>query len=223
MRSARAAAASKSQTDQTAMNLPNQLTLLRILLTPVFVSLLFVENLFFKIAAFLLYVIASITDYYDGYTARKQGIITLTGQFLDPLADKILVSSSLISFNLLGYVPTWMVLIIVIRDFLITGFRSFAILKHKPIITHRLAKLKTYLQMVVLYFIFIYHLVTWSGTPAFLKGTVDFIHEWSLIYAVMFGITALTVFTGVLYLIENRSHVKAIATGFFRMFIPSDV
>jgi hypothetical protein len=65
--------------------------------------------------------------------------------------------------------------------------------------------------------------VTWSGTPAFLRGAVDFIHEWSLIYSAMFAITALTVFTGVLYLIENRSHVKAIATGLFRMFIPSDV
>jgi len=205
------------------MNLPNQLTLLRILLTPVFVSLLFVDNLVCKIVSFLLYVIASITDYYDGYTARKYGISTLTGQFLDPLADKITVSSSLICFNILGYVPTWMVLIIVIRDFLITGFRSFAILKHKPIITHRLAKLKTYLQMVILYFIFIYHLLTWSGTPDFLKGAVDWIHDWNIIYSLMFAITALTVFTGVLYLIENRAHVKAIATGLFRIFIPSDV
>jgi CDP-diacylglycerol--glycerol-3-phosphate 3-phosphatidyltransferase len=205
------------------MNLPNQLTLLRILLTPVFVSLLFVGNPYIKAASFLLFVVASITDYYDGYTARKYGIITLTGQFLDPLADKILVSSSLISFNVLGYVPTWMVLIIVIRDSLITGFRSYAILKHKPIITHRLAKLKTYLQLVVLYFIFIYHLLTWSGTPDFLKGVIDWIHDWNLIYSVMLGITALTVFTGVLYLIENRSHVKTIATGLFRMFIPSDV
>ena len=205
------------------MNLPNQLTLLRILLTPVFVSLLFVGNPYAKVASFLLFVVASITDYYDGYTARKYGIITLTGQFLDPLADKILVSSSLISFNVLGYVPTWMVLIIVIRDSLITGFRSYAILKHKPIITHRLAKLKTYLQLIVLYFIFIYHLLTWSGTPDFLQGIIDWVRDWNLIYSVMLGITVLTVFTGVLYLIENRSHVKTIATGFFRIFIPSDV
>jgi CDP-diacylglycerol--glycerol-3-phosphate 3-phosphatidyltransferase len=205
------------------MNLPNQLTLLRILLTPVFVSLLFVDNLVAKFASFLFFVAASITDYYDGYTARKYGISTLTGQFLDPLADKIVVSSSLISFNMLGYVPTWMVLIIVIRDFLITGFRSYAILKHKPIITHRLAKLKTYLQMVVLYFIFIIHLVAWSGAPGFLRGVIDWIQSWNIIYSLMFAITALTVFTGVLYLIENRAHVKAIATGLFRMFIPSDV
>ena len=96
------------------MNLPNQLTLLRILLTPVFVSLLFVDNLVCKIVSFLLYVIASITDYYDGYTARKYGISTLTGQFLDPLADKITVSSSLICFNILGYVPNCIFLILVL-------------------------------------------------------------------------------------------------------------
>jgi len=205
------------------MNLPNQLTLLRILLTPVFVSLLFVDNLAVKAASFLVFVVASVTDYYDGYTARKYGIITLTGQFLDPLADKIIVSSSLISFNLLGYVPAWMVLIIVIRDFMITGFRSYAILKHKPIITHKLAKLKTYLQLVVLYFIFIYHLLTWTGTPSFLRAVTDWIQAWNVIYSLMFAITALTVFTGVLYLIENRAHVKSIATGLFRIFIPSDV
>jgi CDP-diacylglycerol--glycerol-3-phosphate 3-phosphatidyltransferase len=205
------------------MNLPNQLTLLRILLTPVFVSLLFVGNLHFKIAAFVVFVIASVTDYYDGYTARKLGIVTVTGQFLDPLADKILVSSSLISFNVLGYVPAWMVLIIVIRDFLITGFRSYAILKGKPIVTHKLAKVKTYLQLVVLYFIFIYHLLTWSGTPRILMNALEWVREWDLIYSLMIGITLLTMFTGVLYLVENRSHVKSFAIGIYRIFIPTDV
>jgi CDP-diacylglycerol--glycerol-3-phosphate 3-phosphatidyltransferase len=205
------------------MNLPNQLTLLRILLTPVFVSLLFVDNIHFKIAAFVLFVIASITDYYDGYTARKYGIVTVTGQFLDPLADKILVSSSLISFNVLGYVPAWMVLVIVIRDFLITGFRSYAILKGKPIVTHKLAKLKTYLQLVVLYFIFIYHLLTWSHVPVIFRGIIDWIHDWNILYSLMFGITLLTLCTGLLYLIGNRSHVKNFAAAVFRIFVPSDV
>jgi CDP-diacylglycerol--glycerol-3-phosphate 3-phosphatidyltransferase len=205
------------------MNLPNQLSLLRILLTPVFVSLLFVGNLHFKIVAFILFVVASVTDYYDGYTARKFGAITMTGQFLDPLADKILVSSSLISFNVLGYVPAWMVLIIVIRDFLITGFRSYAILKGKPIVTHKLAKAKTYLQLIVLYFIFIYHLLTWSAPPLFLKGVLEWIREWNLIHSLMIGITLLTLITGLLYLIENRSHVKKFAIAIYRIFIPTDV
>jgi CDP-diacylglycerol---glycerol-3-phosphate 3-phosphatidyltransferase len=204
------------------MNLPNQLSLLRILLTPIFVSLLFVEHLPFKIAAFVVFVAATITDYYDGYAARKYHIITMTGQFLDPLADKILVSSCLISFNVLGFVPTWMVLVIVIRDFAITGFRSYAILKGKPIITHRLAKAKTYLQMIVLYVVFLYHLMTWPKPLAGFEPFLDRIQDWNVLHNLLLGVTVLTVVTGALYLIENRSHVKSIALNIVRIFIPTD-
>jgi CDP-diacylglycerol--glycerol-3-phosphate 3-phosphatidyltransferase len=204
------------------MNLPNQLSILRILLTPIFVSLLFVEHLPFKIAAFVVFVVATITDYYDGYAARKYHIVTMTGQFLDPLADKILVSSSLISFNILGYVPAWMVLVIVIRDFTITGFRSYAILKGKPVVTHRLAKAKTYLQMVVLYGVFLYHLATWPEPAAGLEPFLNRIQEWNVLYNVLLGVTILTVLTGGLYLFENRSHVKSIVRNIVRIFLPSD-
>ncbi len=204
------------------MNLPNQLSILRILLTPIFVSLLFVEHLPFKIAAFVVFVVATLTDYYDGYAARKYNIITVTGQFLDPLADKILVSSSLISFNVLGYVPTWMVLVIVIRDFVITGFRSYAILKGKPIVTHRLAKAKTYLQMVVLYGVFLYHLAAWPEPAARLEPLLARIQEWNVLYNLLLGVTALTVATGGLYLVENRSHIKSIVRNIVRIFLPSD-
>jgi CDP-diacylglycerol---glycerol-3-phosphate 3-phosphatidyltransferase len=205
------------------MNLPNQLTLLRILLTPVFVSLLFIEHPAFKLASFCVFVLATVTDYYDGYTARKLGIITVTGQFLDPLADKILVSSCLISFNVLGYVPAWMVLVIVVRDFGITGFRSFAILKGKPIITHRLAKVKTYLQMTVLYVVFLYHLLSWPSPRPGFTAVLFWIRDWNVLYSLLYGITVLTVVTGVIYLVENRSHLKAIAKSLYRMFVPSDV
>jgi CDP-diacylglycerol--glycerol-3-phosphate 3-phosphatidyltransferase len=205
------------------MNLPTQLTLLRILFAPVLVSLLFIDHLAFKIASFVVFVLASITDYYDGYAARKLGIVTVTGQFLDPLADKILVSSCLISFNVLGYIPAWMVLIIVIRDSLITGFRSYAILKGKPIVTHWLAKAKTYLQMVVLYLIFLYHLFTWPKPIPALAPALNWIREWNVLYSLLFAITVLTLATGVLYLVENRSHIRSIAVSLYRIFVPSDV
>ena len=125
------------------MNLPNQLTILRIILTPVFVFLLFIEGSVFKYCSLIVFVLASLTDWYDGYAARKFGEITMWGQFLDPLADKILVSSGFICFSILGYTPAWMVLIIVGRDFLITGLRSYAILKGQPIHTNFFAKCKT--------------------------------------------------------------------------------
>ncbi len=204
------------------MNLPTQLTLLRILLTPVFVSLLFVENSYFKWASFFIFAIASLTDYYDGYTARKYGVSTVLGEFLDPLADKILVSSTLISFNVLGYVPSWMVLVIVARDFFITGFRSYAILKGRPIVTHRLAKVKTYTQIVVLYFIYLYHVLSWSTSGIWWQNVVQWIEKMNFIFTLLLCITLLTVFTGLLYLVENWSSLKQMALSIYRIFVPSD-
>ena len=91
------------------MSLPNQLTILRILLTPVFVFLLFFDSMATRIGSMVIFTIAALTDWYDGYAARKTGGITMWGQFLDPLADKILVSSGFICFSILGYIPVWMV------------------------------------------------------------------------------------------------------------------
>lgn len=203
------------------MNLPTQLTLLRILLTPIFVSLLFIENSYFKWVSFCIFAVASLTDYYDGYTARKYGVSSVLGEFLDPLADKILVSSALISFNVLGYVPSWMVLIIVARDFFITGFRSYAILKGRPIITHRLAKVKTYAQIVVLYFIYLYHVLGWSSSGVWWQSVTQWIEKVNFIFTLLLCITLLTVFTGLLYLVENWSSLKHMALTIYRIFVPS--
>lgn len=203
------------------MNLPTQLTLLRILLTPIFVSLLFIENSYFKWVSFCIFAVASLTDYYDGYTARKYGVSSVLGEFLDPLADKILVSSALISFNVLGYVPSWMVLIIVARDFFITGFRSYAILKGRPISTHRLAKVKTYAQIVVLYFIYLYHVLGWSSSGVWWQSVTRWIEKVNFIFTLLLCITLLTVFTGLLYLVENWSSLKHMALTIYRIFVPS--
>ena len=110
----------------------------------------------------VIFTIAALTDWYDGYAARKTGGITMWGQFLDPLADKILVSSGFICFSILGYIPVWMVMVVVIRDFLITAFRSYAIIKNQPITTSFVAKTKTFVQFGILYLIFIYHLFVWN-------------------------------------------------------------
>ncbi len=205
------------------MNLPNQLSLLRILLTPIFVALLFLDSMTFKILSFVVFTVASITDYYDGYAARRYNIITMWGQFLDPLADKILVSSALICFSNLGYVPYWMVLVIVVRDFTITGLRSWAILKSKPITTSRLAKVKTYLQFVVLYYVFLQYLLVSSQLTGAAGAMVQRVVEWKLIYPLSLSITLLTVLTGALYLIGNFSHIRMIAGSIYRIFVPTDV
>jgi CDP-diacylglycerol---glycerol-3-phosphate 3-phosphatidyltransferase len=205
------------------MSLPNQLSLLRILLTPVFVALLYLDSLPFKVLSFLVFTLASITDYYDGYAARKYNIITMWGQFLDPLADKILVSSAFICFSNLGYVPSWMVLVIVVRDFTITALRSYAILRGKPIITSRFAKVKTYLQFVVLYAVFLQHLLSFGHFGGSVDALLARLAEWNFNPILSLSITVLTVVTGVKYLIDNFSHVRTIAGSLYRIFVPSDV
>jgi CDP-diacylglycerol--glycerol-3-phosphate 3-phosphatidyltransferase len=189
------------------MNLPNQLSLLRIFLTPVFIILLFLDGVVFRIGSFIIFIIASLTDCYDGYTARKFSNVTLWGQFLDPLADKILISSGLICFSILGYIPKWMVLIIVIRDLLITGLRYYAILKGKPIITNFLSKIKTASQFIAIHLIFLYHLLIVDGPNKELNGLFQRIQETDFIFVIMYGITLLTVISGFIYILNNRSNL----------------
>ncbi|MDZ7261614.1 MAG: CDP-diacylglycerol--glycerol-3-phosphate 3-phosphatidyltransferase [candidate division KSB1 bacterium] len=209
------------------MSLPNQLTVLRIILTPVFVILLFMEHIYFKYVSFVVFLIATLTDWYDGYAARKFGYVTVWGKFLDPLADKILMSSAFISLNLLGYIKLWMVVVIVFRDFLITALRSYAMFKGQPIITSNLARWKTVSQMAAVYFILVYFLVEKSSIPPgellFVKVIMNKINEVQFIDKLMLFVTFLTVATGVLYLVENRRHIKNMILAFYRVFIPSDL
>jgi len=205
------------------LNLPTQLTLLRILLTPVFVSLLFLETVGFKIGSLIVFIIASLTDWYDGYFARKSGVITMWGQFLDPLADKILVSSALICFSILGYVQEYIVLIIIIRDLIITALRSYAVIQNQPFHTNFFAKTKTSGQIIAIYFIFIYYLFTWQMNISQTQGLLGFIHQAHIISIIMYLITAVTLFSGVIYLIENRALIRKAFTNLFRIFVPTDI
>ncbi len=138
------------------MNLPNALTLLRIALSPVFMMLFIIDNLWTRFWAMVIFIIAALTDLYDGYYARKYGVTTSFGKFMDPLADKILVSVAFISFVTLGYVEMWMVLAIIFREFLITGLRSLAAYKGVVIVPTRWAKVKTFMQMTAIAVILLY-------------------------------------------------------------------
>ena len=106
------------------MTLPNQLTILRIILTPVFLFFFLSPDPLSKQISLGIYIIAALTDWYDGWLARKFNYITTWGKFWDPLADKILTSAAFIGFAILGIVPLWMVIIIMLRDFIVTGFRA---------------------------------------------------------------------------------------------------
>lgn len=183
---------------------PNQLTVLRILLTPLFVALLFSADPTSRQLSIFVFLLALLSDWYDGWVARRWGYITRWGTFLDPLADKIVTSAAFISFIYLDLVPGWTVWVIVIRDIVITFLRSYAEYKGKPFDTSKLAKTKTFLQFTVLFYILL----------LYVGRTVDRLHPYqetiavmlhpALIYFMMVCIALITVWTGVLYLLENR-------------------
>jgi CDP-diacylglycerol--glycerol-3-phosphate 3-phosphatidyltransferase len=134
-------------------NLPNCLTALRIGLTPLFLLLLFADTWYWKSLAFVVFSAASLTDFYDGKLARAGNQETSVGRFLDPLADKILVTSALIALTLDKMVNFWLVLPIVVRDILITGMRLYGLKRGRQMVTSRLAKWKTAVQLFTVIFI----------------------------------------------------------------------
>lgn len=132
------------------LNLPNILTLGRIAAVPVVVGLLFIDNRMYSFFAALVFSIAAITDWLDGYLARKWELVTVLGKFLDPLADKLIVMAALIMMIPLGRVPAWAVLLILSREMIVTGLRSIASSEGIVIAASDLGKYKTIFQMVAI-------------------------------------------------------------------------
>ncbi|MDQ7064611.1 MAG: CDP-diacylglycerol--glycerol-3-phosphate 3-phosphatidyltransferase [candidate division KSB1 bacterium] len=204
------------------MTFPNQLTLLRIFLTPIFIATLFVESLTYRYISFFLFLIASLTDWYDGYIARKFNSVSQWGKFLDPLADKILVLSTFFALFMIGQVQLWMVLVIAARDLAITALRIYAMNKQRPLITSTFAKWKTASQMTAIYVILIYLIIKQKMVDAPEQYTwVQRLEALELIDKLMYMVTLITATTGVHYLIENRHHVKGFAIAFCRLFLPT--
>lgn len=129
------------------LNLANKITLLRILMTPLVVVLLYFEGPLTCVLAMLAFIFASLTDWADGYIARRSNMVTRMGKFLDPLADKVLICSVLIMFVKLGWAPAWMVIIIVCRELVVTGLRAIAIDEGIVLAADKFGKAKTVLQI----------------------------------------------------------------------------
>ena len=134
------------------MNLPNKLTLLRVLMIPFFVFFLLYDKLGYtgRIIALVLFCAASFTDYLDGHIARKYHLVTNFGKFMDPLADKLLVCSALICFVGKGELGAWSVIIIIAREFIISGFRLVASDNGVVIAANYWGKFKTVSQMIMI-------------------------------------------------------------------------
>ncbi len=178
------------------MNVPNALTILRMCLVPVFVLFMLtgIGGSYGDIIAGVIFIVASLTDTLDGHIARKYNQITVFGKFMDPLADKLLVCSALICLVELERIPAWIVIIIIGRDFIISGFRLVAAEKGFVIAANIWGKIKTAVQMVMVVVV-VFHF-----------GGVFDIVEQVLIWAAL----ALTVISLVDYLWLNRSVLEEV-------------
>ena len=132
------------------MNLPNTLTVTRILLTPLLVVILLTAVEGKEIYGAVIFILAALTDYLDGYFARARNQVTATGKLLDPIADKLLVTSAFIALVELELAPAWMVAIIVGREFVVTGIRSVAATRGQVMPANWLGKIKTFMQVVTI-------------------------------------------------------------------------
>lgn len=133
------------------MNTANKLTVFRILLVPFFVLFMLTDfTAYNRILALAIFIIASITDHFDGHIARKYNMITTFGKFMDPIADKLLVSSALICLTALGEIPAWTVIVIIMREFAVSGLRLIATENKNVIAASAWGKAKTATQMIAI-------------------------------------------------------------------------
>ena len=174
------------------MNLPNKLTLLRVCLIPVFLLLYPASVLgdpISRYAALGVFIAASLTDALDGYIARSQNLITNFGKLMDPMADKLLVAAAMIAMVQTGALPSWVVIIIISREFLITGFRMLALERGIVIAASSWGKYKTISQIAMILLI--------------LLDFTDFIPN-VIVWVVIYAATVLTVISAVDYILKNK-------------------
>ena len=191
------------------MNLPNALTIFRVILTPLFIYLLFSSSMYSNLYALIIFILASVTDAFDGYYARKYNIETEFGNFLDPLADKILVSSAFISFYFLDLIELWMVVVILSRDFFITCLRIVMKKNGQSLKTSRIAKSKTAVQLILIIFILIFLALEKMEASMFsLFGNI--ILEYNIVYNATFIVSIFTFYTGFRYFQNNYDIIKKI-------------
>ena len=185
------------------MNLPTQLTLLRIVLTFVVMGLVFVPGMAAKIAALAVFAVAALTDWLDGHLARAYDQSSALGMLLDPIADKILILGLLLAFVQLGLVRAWMVLVILIRELLITSARLYAVGHHIVIPAAKEGKQKTVSQMATVILV-LGLLVAREVVPSSSVMGVESAMA-RLIPAAMWVTVALTVVSGASFFWRNRS------------------
>ncbi len=187
------------------MNLPNRLTLIRIGAAFIFMIFLFDDRLYAKYLALFVFTGAVLTDIYDGRLARRNGTVTNFGKLMDPLADKILIVSAFVSFVGLGYIPSWTVIVIISREFAITGLRLLAASQGEVLAAEKGGKHKTASQMFAIFTILIF--ICLKGTAIqFFDFRIESADKWFEFFLpyVIYITVILTVISGSFYLYRNR-------------------
>ncbi len=170
------------------MNLPNKLTIARVVVVPIFI-LLFLFN--FHLIAFVVFILAALTDLIDGQIARKYNLVSNFGKIMDPLADKILVYSAFCLMVENGLIPGWMLIVILTREFIVAGMRTVAASEGLVVAAGMSGKIKTALQMVAVPMLLLIPVISWQFWV-----TASMIVLWASLF--------MTVYSGIEYIYQNR-------------------
>lgn len=182
--------------------LPNFLSFLRLFLAPLFLFLLFCGDTGILWAT-LVFTVGVFSDFYDGYFARKLGLVSELGNFLDPIADKVLVLSAFIAFYFLKIINFWVVAVVLGRDIIITILRLIIIFQGRKMVTSRTGKWKTTLQFILIYFVLCFIMFSSFARSELSDRIIGIISDYQLIYVLIYSVVIITVYSGIRYLIKN--------------------
>ena len=180
------------------MNTANKITMSRILLIPVFMFFILSQSAVFNLVALAIFIIASATDGVDGYIARKYNQVTTLGKFLDPLADKLLITSALLCLVEKNLIFSWVAMIIIAREFIVTSFRIVAMEKNAVIAANMWGKIKMVLQIVSV------ALLIFTTTPFTIPVIGSVIFAQIMMYITVF----ITLYSGYVYIKDNWDFLK---------------
>ncbi|NKB23989.1 MAG: CDP-diacylglycerol--glycerol-3-phosphate 3-phosphatidyltransferase [Kiritimatiellae bacterium] len=196
--------------EKQSIHIPNILTLSRLILTLFILVLLSTDFFLSKTAALLIFIIAGMTDYYDGYLARNVYGVSPFGELMDPLTDKIMVCATFVSFVELQWVPAWMAVIIISREFLVTGLRLLALQLGKVISAGKWGKHKTVWQIVAISAILLGLAIR---NDIYGNASIEFLANYDtffrfIAYGISVSAVIITVVSGAMYLLEHKELLK---------------
>lgn len=190
------------------MNLPNKLTVGRIVLVPFLVATLLIDFPLNNLAALLIFAVASVTDLLDGKIARKQNLITDFGKFADPLADKILVLAALLCFVQMGYCDCIAVIILLFREFAVTSIRLIAASKGKVVAANIWGKAKTVSQMIAVIAIMVLQIII-DITQLANSYSADVAAAFWIVNEILLWIsTVFAIISGIIYIVQNKEFIS---------------